>query len=84
MTQPVPPGAVSLSAATAIQLADGTWYTLAPGTLGAVISPSFTDPQTGQLISPGDTWFTWVDDVGQSYACPMRSIAAIKLAAPPQ
>ena len=73
---------VSLSVATAVMLTDGAWITLTAGTLAAVIDPAFVDPTTGQLIAPGDTWFQWLDDGGQAYAAPLRSIAAVKLAAP--
>lgn len=73
---------VSLSVATAVQLADGTWYTLQPGSLGAVIDPSFTDPTTGQPIVPGDTWIQYVDQAGQAYAAPFRAVLAVKLGAP--
>lgn len=73
---------VSLSIATAIQLDDGTWYTLAPSSLGAVIDPAFTDPTTGQLITPGDQWVQFVDDTGQAYAAPFRAVLAVKLGAP--
>ena len=82
MTMPVPPNAVSLSVATAVMLIDGVWIDLAPGTLGAVLEPVFTDPQTGQQIAPGDTWFQFADQAGQAYAAPMRSVAAVKLGAP--
>jgi len=84
LTQPVPVNAVSLSAATAVMLIDGAWITLTQGTLSAVIEPTFTDPQTGQQIAPGDVWFQFEDDAAPPvvYACPMRSIAAVKLAAP--
>ena len=77
-------GPVSLSAATAIQLVGGTWYTLTPNTLGAVINPAFTDPTSGQLITPGDVWVQWQDNAvpPQAYAAPMRSVAAVKLGAP--
>jgi hypothetical protein len=75
---------VSLSAATAVMLIDGAWVTLTPGTLDAVIDPAFTDPQTGQMITPGDVWFQFADTSVPPviYACPMRSIAAVQLAAP--
>jgi hypothetical protein len=73
---------VSLSVATAIQLADGTWYALAPGSLGAVIDPSFTDPATGNLITPGDQWVQFTDAGGQAYAAPFRAVLAVKLGAP--
>jgi hypothetical protein len=73
---------ISLSIATAIQLADGTWYTLAPGSFGVVIDPAFTDPTTGQLIVPGDAWTQFVSDAGQAYAAPFRSVLAVKLGAP--
>lgn len=76
MTSPIP-----LSAATAILLADG-WHDLASGTLGAVIDPSFTDPVTGEVITPGDTWLQMTGTDGVTYACPMRAVAAVKLAAP--
>lgn len=85
MTQPMPPNAVSLSAATDVLLVgSATFITLTPGTLSAVITPTFTDPQTGQQIAPGDIWFQWQDNAVPpvTYACPMRSIAAVKLAAP--
>lgn len=73
---------VSLSVAASVMLIDGAWIDLAPGTLSAVIDPTFTDPVTGQPITPGDVWFQWADTLGQAYAAPMRSIAAVKLAAP--
>ena len=73
---------VSLSVATAVILVGGAEIPLAPDTLSAVIDPMFTDPQTGQAITPGDVWFQFVDGTGQAYAAPMRSIAAVKLAAP--
>ena len=73
---------ISLSIATAIQLEDGTWYTLAPGTLGAVIDPAFADPTTGDLITPGDPFIQFVDNTGQAYAAPFRSMLAVKLGAP--
>ena len=75
---------VSLSVATGIMLIDGAWITLTQGTLSAVIDPMFTDPQTGQVITPGDVWFQFQDNAAPpaAYACPMRSIAAVKLAAP--
>lgn len=76
------PEPVSLSVATAIQLTDGTWYTLAPNSLGAVIDPSFTDPTTGALITPGDQWVQFEDDAGQAYAAPFRAVLAVKLGAP--
>ena len=73
---------VSLSLATAIQLIDGTWYTLSPDSLGAVIDPSFTDPTTGNQITPGDQWVQFVDGTGQTYAAPFRAVLAVKLGAP--
>jgi hypothetical protein len=76
---------VSLSIATAVLLTGtSTWITLTPGTLSAVIDPSFTDPVTGQAITPGDTWLQWLDNQVPPtvYACPMRSIAAVQLGAP--
>lgn len=73
---------VSLSVATAVLLPDDQWHVLAAGSLGAVIDPSFTDPQTGQQVTPGDVWVQFVDDAGQAYACPIRSVAAVKLGAP--
>lgn len=73
---------VSLSVATDVMLIDGAWINLTAGTLSAVIDPMFTDPQTQQPITPGDVWFQFVDNLGVAYACPMRSIAAVKLAAP--
>ncbi len=84
MTTPVPANAVPLSAATGIMLIDGTWVNLTQGSLMAELSPVFIDPQTGQLIAPGDTWFQFTDDQGQVYAAPLRSISAVKLAAPVQ
>jgi hypothetical protein len=73
---------ISLSIATAVQLADGTWYTLTANTLGAVIDPAFTDPTTGNLIVPGDQWVQFVDSLGQAYAAPFRAVLAVKLGAP--
>jgi hypothetical protein len=72
---------VSLSVATAVLLSDG-WHVLAPGSLGAVIDPAFTDPQTGALITPGDVWVQFTDSAAQTYACPMRAVLAVKLGAP--
>jgi hypothetical protein len=85
MTQPVPVNAVSLSAATAVLLTgSAAWITLTPGTLSAVIEPTFLDSQTGQQIAPGDVWFQWQDTSVPpvTYACPLRSIGAVQLAAP--
>ena len=72
---------ISLSIATAVQLIDGTWYTLTAGTFGAIIDPAFTDPTTGALIVPGDTWIQMTDNTGQAYAAPLRSVVAVKLLA---
>ena len=74
--------AVPLTDATAIQLADGTWYTLTANSLGVVIDPSFTDPTSGALVTPGDAWVQWVDSTGQAYAAPFRGVLAVKLGAP--
>jgi hypothetical protein len=83
MTTPVPPNAVSLSDATGILLAGRpTWITLAPGTLTAVLEPTFTDSLTGAQIAPGELWFQFTDTAGQAYAAPRWGIAAIQLAAP--
>jgi hypothetical protein len=76
MTEPI-----SLSVATAVLLPDG-WHVLQPGSLGAVIDPSFTDPTTGLLITPGDVWVQFIDDQGQAHACPMRSVGAVRLGGP--
>ena len=73
---------ISLADATAIQTNDGTWYTLAANSFGVVIDPAFMDPTTGQLIVPGDQWTQWVDNTGQAYAAPFRSVLAVKLGAP--
>jgi hypothetical protein len=76
---------VSLSVATAVLLTGtSTWITLTPGTLSAVINPSFVDPVTGQYITPNDVWVQWLDNAVPpvAYAAPMRSIAAVQLAAP--
>jgi hypothetical protein len=78
VSQPQP---VSLSVATAVLLTDG-WHTLTASSLGAVIDPSFLDPVTGQLITPGDTWMQFVDATGQAFACPMRAVLGIQLGAP--
>ena len=75
-------GPISLADATAIQLIDGTWYTLTAATFGVVIDPAFMDPTTGQLIVPGDQWCQFVDNAAQAYAAPFRSVLAVKLAAP--
>jgi hypothetical protein len=83
MTMPIPPNAVPLSDATAILLLDGQWYDMGNGTvLSAVIEPCFIDPQSGQLIAPGEPWCQWVDSGGTAYAAPMRSIAAVRLLGP--
>lgn len=90
MTVPPPgqPAAISLSAATGIMLPDLVWHPLT-GSLGAVITPAFTDPlHTGPdggpaVIAPGDTWVQFVDAAtGQAYAAPLRSVVAVKLGAP--
>jgi hypothetical protein len=62
-------------------LIDGAWITLTPGTLSAVMEPTFVDTMTGQNIAPGDTWLQFTDDQvpAVTYACPMRSVAAVKL-----
>lgn len=73
---------VSLSVATAVMLTDGVWITLQPGTLSAVIDPSFTDPNTGQQIVPGEAWMQFIDGTGQAYAAPMRCVCGVKLAGP--
>ncbi len=73
---------ISLSNATAVQLINGTWYTLTPETFGAVIDPAFVDPTTGDLIVPGDTWIQFIDVSAQVYAAPLRSVLAVKLGAP--
>lgn len=73
---------VSLSVATAVLLPDGLWHDLTAGSLGAVIDPSFTDPQTGQQVTPGDVWVQFVDTAGQAYACPIRSVGGVKLGGP--
>ena len=62
-------------------LADG-WHDLAAGSLGAVIHPAFIDPPTGQPITPGDVWIQFTDTAAQTFARPMRSVAAVKLSAP--
>ena len=80
MTTPSRAGAVSLSDATAALLTDG-WHPLTARTLGAVIDPAFADPATGQLVTPGDTWFQFTDTGGQVYAAPMHGILGVKLAA---
>ena len=85
MTQPVPPNAISLSGASAVMLTGiFQWITLTPGSLRAVITPTFTDAQTGDQIAPGDVWFQFQDNspTPVTYACPMRSLAAVKLATP--
>src|SRR5439155_4698239 len=40
-----------------------------------------TDPTTGDLIVPGDTWVQFTDGGGQAYAAPLRSVVAVKLLA---
>lgn len=83
MTIPGGGGATaSLSQATDVLLIDGTWINLTVGTLGVVIDPLFNDPVNGDVVTPGDAWMQFVDALGQAYACPMRSVAAVKLTAP--
>lgn len=76
MIAPVP-----LSVATAVMLTDGQWISLTPNSLTAVIDPSFVDAQTGLLITPGEAWMQFVDDLGHVYAAPMRAIFGVKLGA---
>jgi hypothetical protein len=79
MTQPIPPNAVSLSGASALLLADGEWIILTPGSLTAVVQPIFLDPQTGQQVAPGETWFQFQSTAAVTYACPARGIFAVQL-----
>lgn len=74
----------SLASATAIQINDGlgTWYTLAPNSLSFVLDPSFGDPTTGALTTPGDPWVQWSDGGGQAYAAPYRAVINLKFPAP--
>ena len=73
---------VSLSEATAIQLEGGIWYELQPQSLGVAIDPSFVDPVTGAVVTPGDPFVQFIDGAGQAYAAPFRAVTAVKLAAP--
>ena len=74
----------SLANATAIQIADGTgsFYNLFPNSLTFVLDPSFSDPVTGALTTPGDPWIQWSDGSGQAYAAPYRAVVALKFPAP--
>jgi hypothetical protein len=82
MTTPIPPNAVSLSAASAVLLGDGEWIVLRPGSLTAVISPTFLDPQTQQQVAPGETWFQFQSTANVTYACPARGILGVQLPVP--
>lgn len=69
-----------MSQATGVLLSDG-WHVLATSSLSVVMDPSFTDPVSGQLVTPGEPWVQFADTVGQAYACPMRCLLAVKLPA---
>ena len=82
MTTPTPPNTVSLSEATAVLMCDGEWIVLNPGTLTAVVQPVFMDPQSGELVAPGETWFQFQSTANITYACPARGIGGVQLATP--
>lgn len=68
----------SFATATGIQIADGTWYTLAPNSLTVVMDPAFTDPVTGLSSPPSGQWVQWTDGGGQAYAAPFRAVINLK------
>jgi hypothetical protein len=84
VTVPTPETAISLADAQAVMLIDGAWVPIVPGSLFPVVNPSFTDPNTGQQVSPGDFWFQCQGTADPSvvYAFPIRSIAAVQFMLP--
>lgn len=74
------PEVFPMSQATSVLLSDG-WHDLTAGSLGVVMDPSFTDPFTGTLVTPGEPWAAFTDATGNAYAFPMRCMLAVKIPA---